>query len=237
MASPKKLQATVTSVIRHSDTVIEYTFLPEGRIPSFRPGQFLHLAIDPYDPSQNWPESRVFSIANAPDTDQIKIVISVKGKFTALMAAELMLGSKVWLKFPYGNFTFDHSGKTLVLIAGGTGISPYISFLEYCLAKKDSPTITLYYGVREERFVIFGPTLLKCKELFPQFQYTVFCEGTIQNPLKCIKGGLIDIDQILRENPLDSDFYISGPPLMIEYIKGTFLEHKILPERIFIDEW
>lgn len=237
MASPKKIQATVIMVIRHSETVIEYTFRPEGRIPSFKPGQFLHIAIDLYDPSQNWPDSRVFSIANAPENKIIRIVISVKGKFTARMAAELVEGATVWLKFPYGSFTFENSGKHLVLIAGGTGISPYISFLEHCLATKNSPHISLYYGVREEKYIIFGLIFEKCRETLPLFNYTIFCEGTIQNLTHCKKGGIIDIAQILRENPPDSGFYISGPPLMIEHIKRILLEHQILPERIFIDEW
>lgn len=237
MASPKKIQATVTTVIRHSETVIEYTFRPEGRIPFFKPGQFLHLAIDPYDPSQNWPDSRVFSIANAPETETIRIVISVKGKFTARMASELVEGSVVWLKFPYGNFTFENSINHLVLVAGGTGISPYISFLEHCLTKKDSPAISLYYGVREERLIIFESIIEKCKEILQLFNYTIFCEGTIRNMTHCKKGGLIDMAQIFRENPSDSGFYISGPPLMIEHIKRILLEHQILPERIFIDEW
>jgi NAD(P)H-flavin reductase len=237
MASPKKLQATVTSVIRHSDKVIEYLFLPVGRIPYYKPGQFLHLAIDPYDPSKDWPDSRVFSIANAPEANRIRIVISIKGNFTARMATELMLGSTVWLKFPYGNFTFDHSGNTLVLIAGGTGISPYISYLEHCLAKKDSHAISLYYGVREEKYIIFNEMLEKCREALPSFNYTVYCEGDIKNKHQNILPGIIDCDQILKGNSKNSGFFISGPPLMIENIKRNLLDHEVLPGRIFIDEW
>jgi len=237
MASPKKIKANVRCVNRHSDNVIEYFLRPEGRIPSFKPGQFLHLSIDPYDPSQSWPESRVFSIANSPGSDIIRIVISVKGKYTARMASELVEGSIVWLKFPYGSFTFESTGNHMVLIAGGTGISPYISFFEHCLAMKDSRAIALYYGVREEKLIIFESILKKCKEQMTLFNYTIFCEGVIHKLTHNIKVGIIDIAQILRENPNNSDFYLSGPPLMIEEFKQRLLKNKIYPERIFIDEW
>ena len=237
MASPKKLQATVATVISHSDTVIEYTFIPQGRIPSFKPGQFLHLAIDPYDPSKNWPDSRVFSIANAPESNIIRIIISIKGKYTARMAAELVEGSVVWLKFPYGSFTFESTGHHVVLIAGGTGISPYVSFLEHCLVSESSPDISLYYGVSEEQYIIFGMILEKCKEMLPLFNYTSFCEGPIQKPHQYLRGGMINVTQILSENKSDSDFYISGPPLMIEHIRQSLLENQISPGRIFLDEW
>jgi len=236
MAAPKKLSATVVGITRHSESVIEYVFKPDGRIPSFKPGQFLHLAIDPYDPSQNWPESRVFSIANAPESEIIRIVISVKGKFTARMASELMEGSVVWLKFPYGNFTFENSGNRLVLVAGGTGISPYISFLEHCIAKNDDPVISLFYGVREERLIIFEPILMRCMESLPHFKYRTYCEKPFQTILNGMQG-IIDISQIVNEDRSNSDFYLSGPPLMIENIKLNLLEHQVLPERIFIDEW
>ncbi len=236
MATPKKIKAIVTGVTRYDDTVIEYSFSPEGRMPAFKPGQFLHLAIDPYDPSQNWPESRVFSIANAPESGVIRIVISVKGKFTARMAAELIPGSTVWLKFPYGNFTFDHPDNQMVLVAGGTGISPYISFLEHCLADRQSPPVSLYYGIREERFMIFEPVLVQCKQSLPRFNYTVFCE----NPGHHIQGGvtgIIDAGRILAENPPDADFYLSGPPLMIDSIGRFLRDNGVSPGRIFIDEW
>ncbi len=236
MATPKKIQATVAEVIRHSDTVIGYSFTPEGRMPLFKPGQFLHLALDPYDPSQGWPESRVFSLANAPQSSAIRIVISVKGSYTARMAAELKEGMTVWLKFPYGNFTFDNPGNNLVLIAGGTGISPYISFLEHCLLSGRSPSVSLFYGIREDRFLIFGPLLQRCKENLPGFRYTVFCE----DPGHKIPGaltGILDIHRIVDESSAGSGFYLSGPPAMIENFKKILIQRGIPVDRIFVDEW
>ncbi|MFZ1979306.1 MAG: hypothetical protein WAV76_15225 [Bacteroidota bacterium] len=45
----------------------------------YRPGQFLHLTLDEYDPSKQWPESRCFSIQTNPDDANLKLSFSVKG--------------------------------------------------------------------------------------------------------------------------------------------------------------
>ena len=92
MASPSKIQAELVEKIAYSDSVMEYIFKPHGRVPRFKAGQFLHLAIDPYDPSFEWPESRVFSIASSSlNRNIIRLIISIKGKFTKRIFMELIV--------------------------------------------------------------------------------------------------------------------------------------------------
>ena len=66
MPTPVKLPATVQEIITHGDDVFSLRLAPQRQIPPYLPGQFLHLALDAYDPSSHWPESRVFSIATSP---------------------------------------------------------------------------------------------------------------------------------------------------------------------------
>ena len=121
---------------------------PQKRCPRFNPGQFLHLALDPYDPSCQWPESRVFSIANSPTRrDKIKITYAVKGKYTSRKYNEIKKYDLVWIKLHYGTFTFDYTAENIVLIAGGTGITPFVSFLEYAIDKNIQLNNWLYYGI------------------------------------------------------------------------------------------
>ena len=146
MSVPRKVKAVVIDLIRYRDNITLYRFKPEFGV-KFKPGQFLHLALDEYDPSYNWPESRVFSIANAPGKEFIDILISPKGSFTNRIINEISVGRQVWLKLPFGTFNFhDSSGKDVILIAGGTGISPFISFLEYLIEGKNGyRSINLFF--------------------------------------------------------------------------------------------
>src|SRR6476469_4200804 len=137
MAPAQKLRCTVDGVIAHGDRVYTVTLRPERPAPRFRAGQFLHMALDAYDPTGFWPESRVFSIASAPSQrDLLRITYSVQGAFTARMEAGLVPGREVWVKMPYGHFIIEPRGE-VVLLAGGTGITAFTAFLEQLGGEQD----------------------------------------------------------------------------------------------------
>ena len=104
----QKLLCTVERIVAHGERVYTVTLKPERPAPRFRAGQFLHLALDPYDPSGFWPESRVFSIASSPDSrDRVSVTYAVHGRFTERMERELAEGGRLWIKMPYGDFVIE----------------------------------------------------------------------------------------------------------------------------------
>ena len=108
MPVTQKLACVVEQVVAHGERVYTLALRPERLVPRFRAGQFLHLALDPYDPSGFWPESRVFSIASPPaQRDTVRITYAVHGRFTARMESDLVEGRQVWIKMPYGDFVVD----------------------------------------------------------------------------------------------------------------------------------
>jgi len=89
MATAQKLRCLVNKITDHGDHVYTVDLAPERQLPRFKPGQFLHLTLDDYDPSGFWPDSRVFSIAGSPaQRDHLKIAYSVRGRYTARMENE-----------------------------------------------------------------------------------------------------------------------------------------------------
>ncbi|MCX6904939.1 MAG: hypothetical protein NTW03_15955, partial [Verrucomicrobia bacterium] len=120
---PRKIRCTVEAITDHGGRVYTIDLAPATPVPAFRPGQFLHLTVDDYDPSSFWPESRVLSIASSPrERSRIRVCYSVKGRYTTKMEQTLKIGSEAWIKLPYGEFVIDEQVDS-VLIAGGTGIS------------------------------------------------------------------------------------------------------------------
>lgn len=235
-----KIPAIVETVVKYSDSVVLYSFIPQKRLPRFRPGQFLHLALDPYDPSHEWPESRVFSILSSPaETDKIKLVISAKGNYTQKIINTLKVNDEVWLKLPFGDFTFENEDTKIVLIAGGTGIAPFISFLDSVLINKVNKNISLYYGVRNAELLIFEEQLEKYKREIDKFKFKIFIEQTNDLDKIPFTKGILDINAIYTENKDSNNcsYYLSGPVEMIRSFKSKLLEKGIDPNKIIIDSW
>ena len=153
MSMARKIRCMVELVTDHGDQVYTVDLRPERPLPSFRPGQFLHLTLDEYDPSGFWPESRVFSIASSPvDRSRLTIIYSVKGQYTSRMERELHSGKAVWVKLPYGEFVVD-GGMDAVLISGGTGITAFQAFIEG-LAPNHPNKVVLLYGARRPGLLV-----------------------------------------------------------------------------------
>lgn len=239
MSISVKIPATVEKVNKHTDEVCSYIFRPKKRCPRFKPGHFLHLAIDPYDPSYQWPESRVFSVANSPTRrENIKITFAVNGKFTNRMYNEIKEGDTIWLKLPYGYFTFNKNDKNIVLIAGGTGITPFLSFLEYAIDNKVNSIIKLYYGVRSKELFLFEELISECENSLPNFNTSIYLEKK-NNINDKFRKGRLNINQILNEtdNKEKTIFYLSGPIEMVNNFKAYLQDNGINETQIRIDKW
>ena len=240
MATAQKLRCQVVRIVDHGELVYTVELHPERPVPRFRPGQFLHLALDEYDPSGFWPESRVFSIASAPSQrERLTICYSVRGRFTARMAAELVEGGQVWVKLPYGEFMIQDT-RDVALFAGGTGITAFTAFIGG-LTREFPQTASLFYGARRADLLIYRPLCDEVAGRVPQFQPHYFVEepDLAQNQGDVVKLGRLSMAAawpILRD-PLATDFYLSGPPVMLKAFSAELRCRGVMPLSIKLDAW
>ena len=244
MPVTQKLRCVVERVVPHGERVYTLALRPERLVPRFRAGQFLHLAIDPYDPSGFWPESRVFSIASPPaQRDAIRITYAVHGRFTARMESDLVEGRQVWIKMPYGDFVVDSRGD-VVLFAGGTGITAFTAFLQG-LGPAGHQPVTLAYGARTNGLLIYRDIVERCADRLPSLEVSYFVEhGGETDPVPPegrvrSNPGRVSVAAVwprLRR-PFETAYYISGPPPMLRTIGGDLSARNISPEAIHVDAW
>jgi ferredoxin-NADP reductase len=238
MATPQKLRCQVRNVIAHGEQVYTIELVPDvPPLPRFKPGQFFHLALDPYDPSGFWPESRVFSIASSPrERDRIQFTYSVRGRYTARMEREIVTGRQVWAKMPYGEFFIDVS-HPVVLFAGGTGITAFTAFL-HDLVESPLHPVTIFYGARQKDLLVYRSVVDRCIRNLTGFQAFYFLER-LEHAAPNELAGQISIDSIWQRvpDPLNSNFYISGPPAMLKGLSTQLRELGVMSHSIHIDAW
>ena len=250
MSMLRKIRCVVGAITDHGGGVYTVDLAPASTAPSFRPGQFLHLTVDDYDPSGFWPESRVFSIASSPrGRNRIRICYSVKGRYTTKMEQTLKVGGGVWIKLPYGDFVIDEASDA-VLIAGGTGISAFTAFLE-ALTPQGSQAVTLVYGARTPALLLFQEMILAQLAAVSKFNAVFFTEtpneafaqrmAVLPRAPRCLTGR-ISLDALLRPPPAvlrppSSVFYLSGPPVMLNVLMADLKLRGVPPEQIRTDAW
>jgi ferredoxin-NADP reductase len=229
VAVVRKIRCVIRGITDHGERVYTVELVPATPVPTFKPGQFLHLAIDPYDGTGFWPESRVFSIASSPrDRSVLTITYAVKGPFTTRMEREMTPGGEVWVKLPYGEFVID-TEREAVLFAGGTGVTAFTAFL-LSLTPEHPHRTFLFYGARTQDLFVYGSLAESCARAVPSLSVCLVCEMT---------QGRLSVDAAWpaiasMDDPL---LYLSGPPHMLASLTAQLRERGIAPEAIRTDAW
>lgn len=228
MAIVKKYPARLVSIQNSIEGVYTLEFESLGKPFKYDAGQFLHLAIDDFDPSAQWPDSRCFSMQSAPNEEHIRITYAAKGQFTKRMQQGLKVGSEVTLKLPYGDlFSQDHNKTNTVFIAGGTGITPYLSLFTDASFIHYSKSI-LYAGFRTKEMNLYTVELDKAKKINSELEVHLVYQET---------EGILDINKIEAENGAAASYFISGPPVMIKTFKQTLISKGVPEKQVLTDDW
>jgi len=229
VAVVRKIPCVVSAVTDHGERVYTVELRPSAAVAQFKPGQFLHLALDAYEPGGFWPDSRVFSIASSPrERDRLAITYAVKGAFTTRMEHELTPGRNVWVKLPYGEFVVDPRADA-VLFAGGTGVTAFTAFLQSLQPDQAAPVL-LFYGARKPDLFVYGPLVEACAKEVPSLTCELVCEAS-DGPLR-VSAAWPAIEAL--RNPV---FYLSGPPQMLRALTTQLCEHGASMEVIRTDAW
>jgi ferredoxin-NADP reductase len=229
VAVVRKITCLVRSVTDHGEHVYTVELEPSMTVPRFSSGQFLHLALDPPQPGDFWPESRVFSIASSPrELDRLAITYAVKGVFTRRMEREFAPGGSAWVKLPYGEFVVD-STRDAVLFAGGTGITAFTAFLQSLQPERQS-RVLLFYGARKPDLFVYGPLAEARAREVPALRCSLVCEAT---------DGRLRMDAAWPAIKMLDDpfFYLSGPPEMLGALTTQLGERGVAPALIRTDAW
>jgi len=122
----KKLKYSITNIKNFSNDTSELTLSPVDKSLEFEEGQFAFLSI----PGFGKGEAHPFTISNANSENGLRFTIKSLGDYTADLQNGLTEDMDVKVQGPYGLFNFKKATyKNQVWLAGGIGITPFLSFL------------------------------------------------------------------------------------------------------------
>ncbi|WP_258349430.1 ferredoxin--NADP reductase [Saccharopolyspora gregorii] len=130
----------------------------------YQPGQFLTVRM-PGEPAA----ARCYSLSSAPGVDD-SLVVTVKrvagGLVSNWICDEVRPGDRLRVLPPSGRFVPPSLDADLLLVAGGSGITPMFSVVRSVL-ERGSGSVVLVYANRDERSVIFAERLRELAERHP----------------------------------------------------------------------
>lgn len=196
-------------------------------IKKHRAGQFLFVRF-PGDKDLN--ESHPFTISSAPSEDTLRLTIKASGDFTRELFAQLKDGSDAIVEGPYGMFNYKTGGSRQIWIAGGIGLTPFLSFLRD-MDGNLAHDVDLYYTVRHPEEAIFLEEIESVDKKNPRLKvHTRFTA----------KEGSLTIEQILENAGGDvrgHHVYLCGPLPMIQAFEKKFAELGVPRENIHFEEF
>jgi len=131
-------------------------------------------------------------------------------------------GDKVTVSGPFGEFFAKETENEMVFIGGGAGMAPMRSHIfDLFHTKKTNRKVSFYYGARSLREMFYDDEFKKLAEDHPNFSYHVALSEPMEEdnwtgPTGFIHQVLHDTFLKDHEDPTEIEYYMCGPPMMID---------------------
>lgn len=222
--------------LKNKEIVAQDTLRLEFELPEFvhfNAGQYSSITIPYLRHPDKKGNMRLFSFVNSP-TDNTRYVITTRFRGSGFKEAlyELKLGAQVEMGGVGGDFVLpDETDKPLVFIAGGIGITPYMSMLSYVFENNLLYNITLLYSNRDRASTAYFDWLQKMDQEHDNFR-AIFV--MTQDSLWEGESRHIDTSFVREYFPdyMNNVYYVVGPPKMSESVEGMLSHMNIDDEQI-----
>ena len=231
---PKRMRLKVSEIIEETSSAKTFRFTrADAGFPPFRAGQYVNLFVE----VDGVATSRPYSISSTPGHDHLDLTVRLKkedGFVSPHLLDNVAVGDELDCSGPTGQFYFepliDRGG--LVFLAGGSGITPFMSMVRHQVDRGWETPIYLVYGSRVPDDVIFGDEMKALASEHSAFSYLL----VVSEPPKSYRGtsGFITADLIRRHvGEIDGrTFFICGPNNMYTHCSNELEELGVAPHRI-----
>jgi predicted ferric reductase len=221
----------VTDVVQETRDTWSLHF--KNRRVNHKPGQFLIVSLIRKGRAE---EPHPFTLSSSPTSDALSISVKAVGDFTSTIK-DTTTADHAYIDAPYGVFSFlNYDAPNLVFIAGGIGITPFMSMLRYMADEKLERNVLLIWGNKTEQDVAFRSELEQMAAAMPCLRIVHVMSNQQDWPGE---KGYVDA-RLLRkyldgvENP---QVFVCGPPVMMTKVIRALQEIGVPKGRIHYERF
>lgn len=214
---------------------VRFEFL-EPKEMDFKPGQFIQITVP------GWDTVRAYSIASNPKHKNfVDLMIRqvYKGEATTFVHKALMESDVIDVDGPFGDFYLqEDSNRDIICIAGGSGMAPIKSILEYLEDRGMPRKVKYFFGARTQKDLFLTEELMELSKKYPNFEYIpALSHADDDETWKGERGLITDVVRRLAGDLTDSEAYLCGSPGMIDACIEVLDDLNMPEEHIHFDKF
>lgn len=214
-----KFLAQITRILQRTSSATSYRFKKPTEL-FYKPGQYMLVTLNVAGKEV----MHQFSFSSSPTEGIIEFTKKFTESDYSTALKNLHVGDKMQIDAPYGQFTFTGEHSKICLLAGGIGVTPFISICKYCTDVKIPSSIIMLYNCHSENEIAFHKELKKMQTKNPNMK-VLFILNQHRSDWKGITGS---INTELIKNQIkdyrERAFFACGPPGMINSMQSIIAE-------------
>lgn len=194
---------------------------PLGRPLVYSPGQFAVLHLES---KQGW-QRHPFTLTSSPDEADVRVTVKALGNYTSRISDLVQPGMPAVLSGPHGRFTHAKGTSHQVWVAGGVGVTPFLSWMRSLDEHPPPGRVDLFYSVTDE--APYAAELRSIAETHPEVTVHV---------LRTSVDGRLTADRLLESVGADRSelsVFMCGPGPMLQQLQSGLRDAGIPPWRIY----
>lgn len=244
---PKRQYLKVAAVTEMAEDCKSFTLVPNEEkgtkeLAYFGAGKYLTI----FETINGMPVTRAYSISSSPkDSLEGKYVLTIKLVEGGLVSRYILdtwtVGTEVEVSAPAGNFEYQplRDAKKVICLAGGSGITPFVSMANAIADGDEDFEMTLLYGSRNYDNILFRNELEALEKKCGKIKVVHVLSDDSDRNVDGVEHGFITAELIRKYAPENEEYsvFLCGPVQMYEFVDKELeklgLEKKYIRHEMF----
>jgi ferredoxin-NADP reductase len=200
------------------------------------PGQFVTLRLTPGGGAP--PLVRSYSLSGPPDGARYRISVKVEphGAAGRFLRDAVAAGDRIDVAAPRGHFTLDDGSGPVALVSAGVGVTPVLAMLHALSAGQATREVWWLHGARDGTEHVFAAEARVLLASLDRAHSRVWYSRPGPDDrvgVDCDEVGRLDAAAIAASGvPVESDFYLCGPPAFMNALRTGLGPLGVAPTRV-----